>query len=1105
MKKNRTYRVNAFLLMLLVGTLSFSATAAVSESGLLPAAAAQQQPVKGTIVDVNGNPIPGASVMIPGTTTGTVTLVDGTFSLNIAEGTTVEVGCLGYTTVKVNAKNGMKIVLKEDALMLSDVVVVGYGTQKKANLTGAVATVDVNKTLEARSTADLGKALQGAVPGLTVLNTSGKIGAEPTVVIRGVGTLSNSATSTPLYVVDGVPIDNISYLNTQDIESISVLKDASSSSIYGTRAAFGVVLITTKSAKTTEHIQVNYTNNFGWSQATTLPDYPTVLEQIYALNQVNHRYGLDSELFGMYLDRDAYIKAAEAWQNKHGGKSGYREMVEGDDYIPGVGYVADWDVAGIMFNNAAPSQNHTISVQGNVGKTNYYMSFGYDKEQGLMNFNPDKLKKYNATVNVTTQVNDWIQIGARVNYVNKDYEDCTDALRQGSYQYLWRWGSFFGPWGYFSNGLTGRNAISYRTQAGEGWTKTDNLRIGGFTKINIVKGLTLNADFTYLQNNMRYKQVNLPVHMMNTWSITPSETTMSTTTFIDARRSYTRGYNTNIYGNYELSIAGKHNFNIMAGFNADESEYEYLRGTYNNILDTNLPEISLTFDSENKNIFGHNHSETGSAGFFGRINYNYKDRILLELNGRYDGSSKFPENNRWAFFPSASAGWRISEEPFFAPVKSVVNNAKIRASYGEIGNQEVGSNMYIATIARQGSNVNWLGTGSTKMDTFGMPKMVSSTLSWETLATTNFGIDLGFLNGELNATFDWFQRDTKNMLAPGQTMPQVLGASAAYENAGTLRSRGWEITIDWHHNFNGANVYAIANLADYKTVIKEWNNDSMLLNSNYSGKRYGDIWGFETDRYFEASDFVGKDEKGNYIPAEGVASQVKLQTGKFIYGPGDIKFVDQNGDNEINGGKGTVDDHGDLVVIGNTEPRYQYSLRIGGDWKGFDLDLYFQGVGKRSMWTQSAFVMPFMRGADALYKSQTSYITNEDAEKGIIDQNATYPRLTQGGAAKGTVSVLENGSTNFYPQSKYLVNMAYLRLKNITIGYTLPAQLTQKVKISKVRVYGSIYNAFDIIDHTKKYGIDPEMNKGEGKLADGTWGRTDPMLRTYSCGIQITF
>ena len=1105
MKKNRTYKVNAFLMMMLAGTLSFSAAAAESESGLLPAAAAQQQPVKGTIVDVNGNPIPGASVMIPGTTTGAVTAVDGTFSLNVAEGTKVEVGCLGYASVTINAKNGMKVVLKEDAEALSEVVVVGYGTQKKANLTGAVATVDVNKTLEARSTADLGKALQGAVPGLTVLNTSGKIGSEPSVVIRGVGTLSNSATSTPLYVVDGVPIDNISYLNTQDIESISVLKDASSSSIYGTRAAFGVVLITTKSAKNNEHFQVNYTNNFGWSQATVLPDYPTVLEQIAGLNDANHRFGNESELFGMYLDREAFYQAAKNWQDKHGGKAGYREMVEGDDYIPGVGYVADWDVAGIMFNNAAPSQNHTISVQGNAGKTNYYMSFGYDKEQGLMNFNPDKLKKYNATVNVTTQVTDWLQVGARVNYVNKDYEDCTDALRQGTYQYMWRWGSFFGPWGYFSNGLDGKNAIAYRKQAGEGWTKTDNLRIGGFTKVNITKGLTLNADYTYLQNNMRYKQVNLPVHQMNTWSITPSETVASTTTFIDARRSYTRGYSTNIYGNYEFSIADAHNFNIMAGFNADESEYEYYRNTYNNILDTNLPEVALTQDTDKKNIFAHTHNEVGSAGFFGRINYNYKNRILLELNGRYDGSSKFPENNRWAFFPSASAGWRISEEPFFAPVKSIVNNAKIRASYGEIGNQEVGSNMYIATIARQGSNVNWLGTSSTKKDTFGMPKMVSSTLSWETLATTNIGIDLGFLNGELNATFDWFQRDTKDMLAPGQTMPSVLGASAAYENAGTLRSRGWEITIDWHHNFNGVNVYAIGNLADYITTIKEWNNDSRLLNSNYSGKRYGDIWGFETDRYFEASDFVGKDEKGNYIPAPGVASQVLLQTGKFIYGPGDIKFVDQNGDNEINAGKGTADDHGDLVVIGNTQPRYQYSLRIGGDWKGFDLDLYFQGVGKRSMWTQSAFVMPLMRGADAIYASQTSYVTTEDMEKGIIDQGATYPRLCAGGAAKGTISVIESGSMNFYPQSKYLVNMAYLRLKNITLGYTLPAQLTQKVKISKVRVYGSIYNAFDIIDHTKKYGLDPEINTGEGSMGNGVWGRTDPMLRTYSCGIQITF
>lgn len=322
MKKNRTYKVNAILMMLLAGTLSFSATAAASESGLLPATAAQQQPVKGTIVDVNGNPIPGASVMVPGTTTGTVTQIDGTFSLNVAEGTKVEIGCLGYTTVTTTARNGMKVVLKEDAMMLSDVVVVGYGTQKKANLTGAVSSVDVSKTLDAKPIASVGKALQGAVPGLTITSTSGNINDEPTIVIRGIGTLSNSGTSTPLYIVDGVPIDNISYLNPQDIANISVLKDAASASIYGTRAAFGVVMITTKSANTTEKAVVSYSNNIGWSRAINLPNYPTVKEQVMPFNDANKRMGNDCELFGMYTDGSDFLNAVDTWQSKHGGKAG---------------------------------------------------------------------------------------------------------------------------------------------------------------------------------------------------------------------------------------------------------------------------------------------------------------------------------------------------------------------------------------------------------------------------------------------------------------------------------------------------------------------------------------------------------------------------------------------------------------------------------------------------------------------------------------------------------------------------------------------------------------------------------------------------------------
>lgn len=1077
----------------------FLATVLVTLFGI--SANAQNIQVSGKVTDASGQPIEGVSVYVKGTNTGSITTANGSYSLSVPSNGTLTFNCLGYKEVsqEINGRSVINVTLSEDSQMLEDVVVVGYGTQKKANLTGAVATVDVGKTLESKSTADLGKALQGSVPGLTVINKNGKIGEEPSIVIRGIGTLSNKETSTPLYIVDGVPISDISYLNTQDIDNISVLKDAASSSIYGTRAAFGVVMITTKGASTKEKVKVSYSDNFAWSRATVLPSYPSVMEQISGLNQVNARMGVASELFGMYLDSDAFIGGVKAWEQKHGGKSGYREMVEGDDYIPGVGYFANWDVGGIMFNDAAPSQNHNLSVQGTVGKTSYYVSFGYDREQGLMEFNPDKLDKYNATVNISSWATDWLQIGARVNYMYKNYKDPTDALRQGTYQYMWRWGSFFGPWGTI-NGMDARNAIAYRKQAGDNSSKTDNLRLGGFVKMNIVKGLTLNADYTYLTTNWRYDQVNLPVTLMNTWSVTPSEATLSTTTYISDRRSWTRGWNTNIYGNYEITVAKDHNFNLMLGFNADKSDYEYLRNDYYGILDKNLVDIALTNDADGKNTYSHEHRAVGSAGFFGRLNYNYKNRILVELNGRYDGSSKFPSNDRWAFFPSASAGWRISEEPFFEQLKSVINNAKIRASYGEIGNQEVGSDMYIQTIARSGSSVYWLGDGNAKFDAFKMPKMVASSLTWETLKTTNVGIDAGFLNGELNATFDWFQRVTDDMLAPGQTMPAVLGTDAAYENAGTLRSRGWEVTIDWHHDFNGINVYAIGNISDYKTKITKWNNTSRLLNSNYSGKTYGDIWGFETDRYFEASDF---NADGTY--ASGVANQDNLESGAFNYGPGDIKFKDLDHDGVIDGGKGTADDHGDLKVIGNTQPRYQYSLRLGGDWKGIDLDLYFQGVGKRNAWTQSAFVMPLMRGADAIYSNQTSYITNEDAQQGIIDQGATFPRLWAGGAGKGTVSVLENGRYNFYPQSKYLVNLAYLRLKTVTLGYTLPSVLTEKVKIERVRVYGSINNALDIIQHTKKFGLDPEINTGEGSAANGVWGRTDPMMRTYSFGIQITF
>ena len=1068
--------------------------------------------VSGTVTDENGEPVIGATITEVGTTRVTATDINGRFNLRASGKGKIEIAYIGYKTVTVNPGSNLNIRLVEDKAALDEVVVVGYGTQKKANLTGAVSNVDVTKVLESKSETDVSKALQGTVPGLTILNNDGRIDSEASLVIRGIGTLSNNGTSTPLYVVDGVPTDNLTYLNPNDIENISVLKDAASTSIYGTRAAFGVVLITTKTAHVKDNIKVSYKNNFAWSQATTLPDYPNVPTQVQGLIDVNKRMGLEVELFGMYLDRPEFQAGMNNWIAKHGDtKAKYREMIYGDDYDE-YGYYANWDVPGIMFNNAAPSQSHNISATGNSGRTNFYVSFGYDQRQGLHNFNPDKVKRYNATVNVSTQATDWLTLGARVAYTDRTYDGVSNRQNYGNagYQYLWRWGSFFGPYGYFVNPEDGmeydaRTMIGYRKQGGERMRHMNNLRMTGFLKIDLSHGLTFNGDYTFIRKNTKYKDVGLPVTLYNTWGLAPKgpTSTLVTSTWIESDHSVYQNQVFNGYFNYAQLFNDAHNLNIMVGANLDKADYEYLYYERHGIQDVNMPELALTNEDY---TYSHSHTHQGSAGFFGRINYDYKGIYLFEVNGRYDGSSKFPSGDQWAFFPSFSVGYRISEEAFWEPIKNTISNAKIRASYGTIGNQEIGADMFLETMAKQANAVYWMGTGSSRYDYFSAPKLVSKSLTWEKIKTTNIGIDLSFLRGEINLTADWYQRNTEGMLAPGKTMPSVLGASAAWENAGSLRTRGWEITLDWRHRFGDANVYAIFNISDYKTTVTEWDSNN-LINSKYSGKEWGEIWGFETDRYFDFNDFNGQNADGSWSYKSGVADQTKLQSNGFVFGPGDIKFVDQNGDGVIDWGDGTPDNHGDLIKIGNTTPRYQYSLRLGGDWKGFDLDLYMQGVGKRNYWSQSAFVMPMMRGADALYANQTDYITEAEFAAGTIRQDADFPRMWGGGAGQGTAAntILDAGRYNFYPQTKYLVNMAYLRMKNITLGYTIPQDITKKIYIQRLRIYAAVNNAFDIINHNKGTGIDPEMNNGEGSYGNGVWGRVDPIMRSYSFGIQVDF
>lgn len=1157
-----TSKFFAALTLVAVLTSGRAYVMSAAEASYPEASVQQETKVSGVIVDTQGQPVPGASVIQKGTTNGIMSAVDGSFTIFVPGGATLQISCIGYTTIDVKSSPSMRVVLSEDNEFLDEVVVVGYGTQKKANLTGAVSTVDVAKTLEARPVADIGKALQGSVPGLTVLNSSGSIGGSPTITIRGLGTLSNDATSNPLIIVDGVAMEDISYLNPNDIENVSVLKDAASTSIYGSRAAFGVILITTKSAHKMDKVTVSYTSNFSFRTPTVLPEYPSAYEQMKAFKEAKDRVGATPELFGMVIN-DNYIEQARQWGERHGWqKAGYREVVLGDDLVIATentyltdangnyildskgnkqllqsagqaNYYADWDVAGIFYKKWTPAQTHNFALQGTTGRVSYYLSFGYDKEEGTARFAPEDLKKWNVMANLTSDVTDWLQLGARISYDKKNFsQPYSLGIGQGSLQYIWRWGSFFGPYGTL-NGDDFRT-IAYRKQSGYDVNRSNYFRVTGFGKIKFMEGLVLNMDYTYnvYDSDRRYSENK--IYGINNWSsiasisggvatVTPGW--IKTYTAVGNNNSRNTSYAFNAYLDYTKTFGEAHNFHAMAGANAEEGEFYQSIAYRQGLLDMNLPEFGLATGTENTYnpdssgwYWQPHHTHWGTAGFFARLNYDYKGIYLLELNGRYDGSSRFPENQHWAFFPSASAGYRFSEEAYFEPLKNIVSNGKFRASFGEIGNEAIGSNMFLSTISPVATgNVNWVGDSNTnKVSMFNAPTLVSDVLSWERIQTLDLGLDLGFLQDELTASFDWYQRNTLDMLAPAASMPATLGAAAPYQNNGTLRTRGWELSLDWHHLFGkDLMVYANASIGDFKSVITKWDNDAKVLNTKYAGMTYGDIWGFESDRLFTPEDFTGFKENGEPTGyAAGVPSQEALENGGFHYGVGDMKYKDLNGDGKIDGGAGTADDHGDLKVIGNIMPRYQYSFRLGASWKGFDVDAFFQGVGKRDVWTQSSMVYPCVRNADA-----TIFANELDYWKGSWDgtkwtstsgYDTHFARLWSGGNEKGTVTGIENGSKNFYPQSRYLTHMAYLRLKNLTIGYTLPRALTQKVNIEKVRVYFSGENLLTF-DHVNG-PFDPETGGqgavnnvgGDGSITNSVFGRIDPFYSTYSFGIQIT-
>lgn len=1077
--------------------------------------------VSGRILDSSGQPVPGASVIEKGTTNGVNTDIDGKFTISVKSGASLEVSCIGYETVSVAASENLSVTLREDTQFLDEVVVVGFGTQKKVNMTGSVAAVDVDKAFGSKPITDVSKGLQGVVPGLSITYNSNDLNASPSMKIRGTGSINGD--NTPLILLDGVEVPDLSFVNPDNIKSISVLKDAASSSIYGSRAAWGVVLITSKDGSAVkDKVSITYSNNFSWNQPIGLPKYITdkkgVLAQLeegmIAQKNVD---GSRIEAFGMYYDTIG--KGITTWFDKYSGNLSNPVYKYGEDYefIEGTPYYYRVSDPNKEIFKTSFSQTHNLSVNGNTGKTNYNIGLGYTMNDGTLKAaKKNDVKRYNLNLSTNTQVKNWLNIGTKVMYVEKEYEYPYGYSQSkgatGLLYYVMRFPAFF-PFGisdgskladgtYASDsaatgeGLYFRHGNAYVANESICSSKDQYLTLGGNVRINLAPGLSFYGDYTRGRYNYENRSMRQPYYVAN-WSF-PKKAAVTTNDFLE-RTYVSKITNTyNAYFDYLFDIQKQHNFAIKVGANAEDLRYDSQSVKVNGVQDVEHPTLNLT-DGKNEGIVDESLRHRATAGFFGRINYNYKEKYLLELNGRYDGSSSFRTGKQWAFFSSASAGYRISEEKFWTNIKPYVPTLKVRASYGSVGNQALDSwYPYISTMATE--TVSWVGTDMNQVSTTTTPSAVNPDMTWEKIRTLDIGFDAGFFNNELNVTFDWYQRRNVGMLVAGNEIVRYAGiAVAPLENGGDMKTNGWELQIDYNHAFNkDFAIYGTFTLSDAKSEITKWNNTTGALNSWYKGKKLGEIWGFETDRYFNSSDL-----NPDGTLKTGTPDQSYLQNGSFRFGAGDIKYKDLNKDGKIDTGKGTIDDHGDLKRIGNQLPRYEYSLRVGAMLKGFDVEVLLQGVGKRDMWSTSSLFIPHAAGAQMnIFENQLDYWTESN-------QNARFPRPYINGAF-GSLSGLpgNSGCNNFAPQTKYLNNLAYLRVKNFTVGYTLPQNLTRKIFVEKLRFYFSAQNLFTF-DHIDGV-MDPECTGGSSKTytngMDMTMaGRAMPFNRQWSCGLQITF
>ena len=1053
--------------LLLLSAISAGTAYAVPKWGTAGVKEIQQNGVcNGVVTDTTGETVIGASVVVKGTTNGTITGLDGDFSLSgVTKGSILVVSFVGYqnTEVKWNGQP-LTIVLKEDTKVLDEVVVVVYCTQKKANLSGAVAAVD-GKVLQDRPITNIGQGLQGVVPNLNItMNNGGAPGATSSFNIRGNTSLNGGS---PLVLVDNVQMD-ANLVNPDDIESISVLKDAASASIYGARAAYGVILITTKKGKKSDKPTVSLSATGYWqSPALTFHN----VNSMQYLTMMDEAYQNDGGS-GHYFKSQVYQYAEDYFNGKYDSPVFFDTAYDTYKY----GYCGNTDWWDELYKTSF-SQIYTANISGGNDRTTYYASVSMNDQGGILKAGDDKYNKYNANVNISSNITKWLNVSAKIAHTYTDElhpTGGTTAMNSTAYSGLSSYSGMMKgdlsplmpvkhPDGHYAGQGSYTNPVAIMEQGGNAQYKQNDLWMTGAVKITPIKGLVINADYTW---NFYGKSSNQHVQNFYDYTAVPGTEnyypwTNPSSVTVTNNDDYYNAFNA--FAEYTFSWKEKHNFKVMVGYNQENKHKKYHYAGRKNLIDSSNPSLNLAYGD-----MAMNGSETHWSvnGFFARINYDYKGKYLLELNGRYDGSSKFPHGDRYAFFPSASVAWRVSEEKFWEPIRGWFDNFKLRASYGSLGNQALDESRYgnFPYLATYGINTKYGALlNGTRPVAVSVPGLVSASFTWETVNQIDFGFDASFFGGRLNTSFDWYRRNTKDMLTAGQALPAVLGTSVPQENAADMKTVGWEVSLEWNDRLsNGFGYHIKGVLSDYQASITKFSNPTKLLGTHYVGEKLNEIWGYVSNGLFQSDE----DAKA--------ADQSYLSGGSW--GAGDVKYEDLNNDGKIDIGKNTLDDSGDRKIIGNSTPRYSYGITAGFDYKGFDFEMFWQGIGKRDYWLGGSQFWGFTDEWCTPLTSSLDYWTEDN-------RDAYFPRLHHYGVNGG----------NHQVSTRYLQNAAYLRLKNVVLGYTIPRSITEKVKISRLRVFVQGENLLTFTPLIDSY--DPETLNN----------MTYPINKKISVGLNLTF